>query len=132
MQVKLFEVRDHATCIVAIAIRPGAGDLIEEMVMGASPRAKIRTRLETRRFLLGVAGFSGNGHAILFGNLRGGAMHTDPYAWPPDARTMRAAHFMIERDWNGLEDGAVVDVRVELGERDAPVESDRLPPAGAP
>lgn len=126
MHVKLFEVRDDATCIAAIGIRPGAGDLIEEMVGGAVARDKIRTRLETRRFLLGKAGFSGDHHAILFGPLQGGEMHADLYDWAPNPRTMRVAHFMVDRDWATLADGAIIDVRVELGERASPVKSDRL------
>lgn len=119
MHVKLFEVRDNATCIAAIGIRPGIGDLID--VTDAGDDA-----LTGRRFLLGKAGLTGDHPAVLFGHLQGGMLHADPYDWPPKPRTMRVAHFMVDRDWATLEDGAVIDVRVELGERAAPVKSDRL------
>lgn len=120
MHVKLFEVRDNGTCIAAIAIRPGLDDIGRYVgVEGADGR------LAQRRFLLGKAGFNAPTDAILFGFLDGsGGMHCDPYDWPASPRTMRAAHLMAERDWADLDDGDVLDVRVFLGERETPVESD--------
>jgi hypothetical protein len=39
---------------------------------------------------------------------------------------MRGAHFLIERDWDILTSGDVVDARVGLGEAEHPVESERI------
>jgi hypothetical protein len=107
MEVKLFEIRDHATFIPAIAIA------IDGMTNAS----------EAENWLARRAGYGGR--CILLTRLGGGGpAEYDPYNWPN--RTMRGAHFLIERDWDILTSGDVVDARVGLGEAEHPVESERI------
>jgi hypothetical protein len=106
MKVKLFEIRDHATMIPAIAISMDVDDSIND----------------TERWLLRKAGY-GSTRCILLTRLGGGHSSYDPYGWPN--RTMRGAHFLIDSNWDSLESGAVIDARVGLEETRTAVESER-------
>lgn len=102
MEVKVIEVQDRATCIAALAIRPGLdASAVDPYQM---------------KFLLGKAGFQilHRENCILFGRLEGGKFTTDPYEWGD--RTMQTAHLFIEKHWDALANGSIVDVRVILGE----------------
>jgi hypothetical protein len=103
-ETKFFEVRDECTHISAfgILINPDHSDA---------------------EYPLRRAGYGVGNPCVLFGPLDSGKCHSDPYDW--GSHTLRAAHLMIERDWDTLISGQVVDVRVFLGERAEPVESDR-------
>tara|TARA_Y100000310_G_scaffold335716_1_gene418464 strand:+ start:2147 stop:2482 length:336 start_codon:yes stop_codon:yes gene_type:complete len=96
MQIKMIEIRDHATCIPAMAILMSAEDEIQ------------------MRFF-GRVGFSGNSGIILM-RLNDQEAHSDPYDWPQNPRTMRAAHAYLIGHWDELSSGDVVDARVQLGE----------------
>jgi hypothetical protein len=54
--------------------------------------------------------------------------HSDPYAWSNGGgcRTMTTAHEYIQRSFDDLKDGDVVDAEFLLGERKAPKISERL------
>lgn len=104
-ETKVFEIRDRETLIVAVAVRV-AGD-------GATRAGRLLRR-------------GGYGHPVILlakvnGGCRGTA-HDDPYDWGD--RTMNAAHCYIEEHWDGIDDGGIVDVRVPLGEADAPCASE--------
>lgn len=102
MQVKLFEVRDEATCISAIGIRLAAYEL--------SGR---------ERWLLRRTGYGEP--LILFGRTEGGPFANDLYNHS-GSRTMRWAHKIVEENWDILESGAMIDVRAAMGGE--PMESD--------
>lgn len=107
MQVKLIEVQDRATCIAALAIRPG-------MPLDEGQGGYDGMQLS---FLLGKCGFDAlhAANMVLFGRLEGGSFTADPYDW--NDRTMQTAHAFIEEHWDTLVNGSIVDVRVILGER---------------
>lgn len=111
MIVKLFEIRDNATCIPAMAIL-----LID------------KNYLERR--LMGRVGFvehsSPEPNTIIFMRLTDQEAHADPYSWG-DTRTMREAHKYLIENFNKHISGTVIDVRFILGETDAPAESDMGP-----
>lgn len=99
-ETKIFEILDHCTCLPVVAIR----------VQGGPDRIG---RLAKR---------VGYGDSVLLTPLSGGRMaHADAYAH--GGRTIVAAHAFIEENWPDLADGAVIDVRVVLGETLTPGES---------
>lgn len=115
MQTKLFEIRDEATFIVALAIK-----------LGSYPQS------EAERYLLSRAG---NGmtteehekHVILTSNIAGGRIMKciqDFYDWGD--RTYRVAHAYIIANWDDLDSGAVVDVQFILGETVKPKQSESV------
>jgi hypothetical protein len=106
---KLFEVRDEGTCVPVLAI---------EM--------KVPEEDGGDRFCLQRSGYgSGAPWCILLVNLNTNKAEFDCYEWF-NSRTMKHAHNFIERNWEELESGQVVDVRVILGETEIPVKSDRF------
>ena len=118
MQIKLFEIRDSATCISAIAIRPG--------MEGCAPDAEAQAQ---RRYHLGRTGYMPHhvegSRPVLLGDLNGRQKFcTDPYDW--GNRTWAVAHAHIEEKFDELIDGQVIDVRVLAGEATTPAEPDRL------
>ena len=103
-EVKLFEVRDKATFMPVMGVRvSGDGDP-----------------------LLRRAGFGPDPLVILV-PLEGACGHRwqyNPYDWPGNERTIPEAHLYIQRHWDELPDGAVVDVEYILGETKMPQESE--------
>jgi hypothetical protein len=99
-QVKLLEIRDRATFIAAMAIRVSGED----------------------GWLMRRAGF-GSPMVYLVALATERACY-DPYNW--GNRTMNAAHVYIEREWDHLHDGDVVDVEFVLGETTTPKTSEWL------
>jgi hypothetical protein len=108
MQIKLFEIRDAHTFIPAVAVQCStlAGSVTPE-----------------ERYLLRRSGY-GEDNCVLLTRLAGGKSEYDPYSWGD--RTMNAAHLHIERNWNRLASGDVVDVEFSLGETKEPKLSERL------
>ena len=96
MEIKCIEIRDEGTCIPAIAIRMIAAGMIEN------------------RFLW-RCGYPPDGSGIILLRLADQRATSDPYEW--NDRTHKAAHLYIEKNWDDLFDGAVVDARAVLGER---------------
>lgn len=103
--IKLLEIRDIATTISALAIKP--------------------TDLNAKeKFILGRVGYKSPENYVFFGEL-GGELTTDPYKHDGGStRTMRVAHQHIRDNWDEIESGAVIDVEYILGESESPKESE--------
>ena len=101
MKAKLIEVLDRMTFIPVLAVEVSASD----------------------GFLARRAGYGTR--CIVFGKLSGGLFAYDPYQHGD--RTMTAAHDYVERHWDELESGAVVDVEYVLGETKQPKRSEVAP-----
>ena len=107
MEVKCLEIRDRATFIPVICIRPVA-DNAEQL------------------YLLQRDGYRAdqNERCIIFIDAQCRRVEYDPYNWPSNPRTVRNAHHYIETHWGELKDGDVVDVEFILGETDSPKRSE--------
>src|ERR1035438_86131 len=68
----------------------------------------------TEHQLLRTAGFTGQERYVIVVKLVEGGAQYDPHAW--NGRTMLEAHRYIEKEWDSLLDGGVVDVEFILGE----------------
>lgn len=105
MEIKLFELRDRATFIPLLCIKPQSSEhpFIQKMAWRygfKDSRAVIVTSLSCPN--------------------RG--CHSDPYDWGD--RTYAAAHLHVEKNWDTLKTGDLIDVRVLLGEAEKPCESE--------
>lgn len=103
MKVKLFEIRDSATFIPAIAVKIECKDATEQ-----------------ERYLLRRCGFGNESFAILFHHLQTDRGCIDVYNWRSvhgDARTMPQAHIYLEKHFDKLESGSVIDIEYILGEK---------------
>lgn len=98
--VKLLEIRDDGTFIPAMAIQVSGAD----------------------GYLMRRAGF--DSPMIYLIALATQKCSYDPFGW--DNRTMNGAHQIIERDWDSLVDGDVVDVQFELGETTEKKQSEQI------
>jgi hypothetical protein len=98
MEVKCLEIRDVATFIPVICIRPVAEN-------------------EEQRYLLRRDGYVADDreHCIIMidAQCRGAAY--DPYDWPGGSDTKRVAHDYIINNWSKLRDGEVIDVEFIKG-----------------
>ena len=111
MQVKTLELRDRATFIPLLAVEMKA------------------TRIK-QSYLLSRAGYGPGRSLILITRLDGKGKATyDPYAWGD--RTFHVAHLEIEKNWEILDDGDIVDVEFILGETKAPKLSEQLESYGS-
>ena len=108
MEIKLFEVRDHMTYLPCIAIRCDPAN-------------------EAEYYMLARAGYGQSAHQqrqfVLFAPESDPKLRYDPASWGD--RTRQTAHRFIRASWNELETGAVIDVRVCLGETDTPAAPER-------
>ena len=113
MEIKMFEIRDRGTYIPVIAIRP-TPTCEDECYMLA--------RAGYGREPQDMAGY------ILVARISGGEgrITCDPYEWGGGARTMQVAHDHIQKHYDELETGAVVDVEFIMGETAAPKVSERI------
>ena len=100
MTIKLFEIRDAATFIPAMAIRVSGDD----------------------GYLMRRAGFGSP--MIYLVHLTSEKCKYDPFGW--DNRTMHTAHLWIEKNFQDLKSGQVVDVQFILGESVVPKESEEV------
>lgn len=106
MQTKVLEIRDQGTHIPALAIRMAAADPVRAY------------------YIHGRCGYPRDGSAIVLMKLADQKANSDPYGW--GGRTMPVAHNFIYDNFDALNDGDVVDVRVILGEAQEPAISERL------
>ncbi len=105
MQVKMFEVRDRHTHIPVIAVN-------------------FENSTEPEKRLLGRAGFGttdmARAHYVMLYKTNQDFGTTDPFNWPGSSRTMREAHIHLQKHFNELETGAVIDIEFILGETPTP------------
>lgn len=92
MEIKLFEIRDIATFVPAMAIRVSGAD----------------------GYLMRRAGF-GDVPMVYLVTLATEHCAYDPYNWNAQ-RTMGNAHLYIAEHWEELKNGDVIDVEFILGE----------------
>lgn len=107
MITKLFEIRDKATFIPAVAV--------------AAEKRPDNTAQEN--YLLGRSGY-GYDRCVLLARLSGGRTCCDAYEWGD--RTMNAAHVFITENFYHLKSGAVIDVEFILGETKQPKVSEAI------
>jgi hypothetical protein len=107
MEVKVLEVRDVATFMPIICIR-------------AVPTS------EAARYLLRRDGYRGDDteKCIIVIRPQCNGVSYDPYNWDTD--TMRKAHVHIEKNWDKIEDGDVIDVEFIFGTSLRPKLPERL------
>lgn len=110
MQVKCLELRDKATFIPVICIKPVADN-------------------EGQRYLLRRDGYSLDPDdpiiIMIDAQCRGAAY--DPHDWT-QSRTHHHAHLHISENWDWLLDGDVIDVEYILGETTVKKTSERFSP----
>ena len=121
MKLKFFELRDKATFIPVFAFptRSFGNEL------GCDPQ-------DQERWLLRRSGFGPDSHCIVLGRLDCSGCDRncsyDPYAW--GGRTYPVAHQYIEKHWNELQSGMVIDVEYILNEKETPKLSESFDPLG--
>lgn len=106
METKLFELRDEGTCIPLLCIKPNAGEVgwFENKVLW--------------RY-----GYKGSHTVIVLSYAdpaRGASC--DLYQW--NDRTFLTAHAYVEKHWDKLKTGDVIDVSYILGETRKPKASE--------
>ncbi len=113
METKLFEVRDRMTFMPVICIKLAPGN-------------------EPDGYLLAMAGYGllpeSQGKFILMGKLQTGVLQNCPqdHSGYPAVRTLPMAHQHIEKHWDELTSGDVIDVEFILGEVGVPKISQRV------
>ena len=105
MLIKAIEIRDKGTFVPAIAIKLIPDD-------------------EGQRYLLRRAGYGFGRPSVVLMNLNDCRAQNDPSDW--GGRTWRVAHEFVERHWDRLTNGDVVDVEFILGETCIPKVSERV------
>lgn len=112
MNIKLLEIRDRGTCMPCFAFKPNE----VKHAIGVDPKITASAAL-VESYLVGRSGYGGTCNAIIFGSLNDpDRCQNDPYAWPHDgARTLPQAHLYIEKHWNEIQSGDVIDVEFILG-----------------
>ena len=95
IETKVFELRDVATFIPIIASR-------------------MESRDSREAWLLRRGGYAPGSSLVLLSKVDGDRAYYDPYDW--GGRTYPAAHQYIAENWDDLPSGALIDVRVILGE----------------
>lgn len=105
MQTKLFEVVDGATRLSVLAVR----------LEGGTPK---------ENWLLERVGLGeGSAYKVQMTDLELNKTHRDPFKWRSDSRTTFEAHLYIQKNWDNLKTGDLIDIRVIVGESDFPVSS---------
>lgn len=106
METKLFELRDRATFIPLLCVKPGAGG-------GAPFEAKMAWRFGYR-----------DSRAVIVTHMSAPSRgcHVDPYDWGD--RTFQVAHCYVEEHWDTLKSGDLIDVEFILGEKPTPSPSE--------
>jgi hypothetical protein len=104
METKLFEIRDRATFMPAMATRA-------------------RSSNEQEIFLLGEAGFIPNTELVILHFLASDMGSWNRYSWRD--RTRAIAHDFIIKNWDDLKTGDVIDVEYISGESKTKKTSER-------
>jgi hypothetical protein len=100
VDAKTIEIRDKGTFIPAIAVSVSGTD----------------------GYLMRRAGFNHRMVYLIHANSERCAY--DPFTWAD--RTMQTAHLFIEKEWDSIRDGQVVDVQFVLGETPSPKVSESV------
>lgn len=105
MKVKLFEVRDEGTCMVVAAMKTKGESVAEGR-------------------LLKRAGWGEN--SVILCSIDGGSESThDPFKWRERGNsTLFTAHMHIQKNFDELENGSVIDVEYISGRATQPKESE--------
>lgn len=103
MIIKCLEVRDEATCIPVLAIKMVAGDPVEHKYLWR-------------------CGYPQDGRGVVLMNLNDQRATSDAYGWGDSHGTMTPAHLYIERHFDALQPGDVIDARVARDETKTAVE----------
>lgn len=116
MNTKAFEIRDSGTFIPVVGVL---------MVPGFETDAYI-----SEKYLLRRAGYGFDSPLVLLCRMEASGTDRnatyDPYAWGGGARTMIVAHDYIQKNWEDLNSGDVIDVQFILKETKQPKQSERL------
>lgn len=108
METKCIEIRDHGTCIPALAIKMIGSNEIE------------RGFFSRCGYPLNNPLHPGDWPAVVLMELNKQQATSDPYEW--GGRTYPVAHNYIYENFDSIPEGSVVDVRVILGEAETPAE----------
>lgn len=117
----MFEVRDRDTFIPVIATKLSPSS---RWNMGIE-----MPELKAEKFLLESAGYKDNRAYILLSKIEGGSCKSNytPFGWDKnDGRTMFCAHEFIEKNFDSLESGEVIDVEYLLHETKTKKETQRI------
>ncbi len=107
MITKMFEVRDRATFIPVMATK----------MLGTN---------NENGYLVGRCGFGVEFPLVTVTRFHPCESQYDPYKWCDGSRTMFEAHQYIQKNFDALNDGDVVDVEYILGETSEPKKSERI------
>lgn len=107
MDIKMIEIRDSFTLINALAIKMNSDKDIEN------------------EFLVN-SGYSREFPSIMLFDLADGVGYVNPNSWNSGGRTLRTAHMYIERNYDNLVSGQVVDVEYISGETNSPKDREVL------
>lgn len=113
METKLFEVRDRMTFLAVIAIKLEPGNEPDRYLLAMSGYG-LRAEKQRQYILMGK---------LQTGNLKCSSSDHEGY---PTVRTLPMAHHHIQKHWEELTSGDVIDVEFILGEVEAPKISQRL------
>lgn len=104
-ETKLIEIRDKATFIAGLAVKinPFSGT-------------------ESENYLISRSGY-GDPAILLTAILTKARVCIDPYKWTD--RTFRNVHLYLEKHWDEVKSGDVVDVEYILGETEQPKVSEK-------
>jgi len=108
-ETKFFEIRDNGTFIPAVASRYRVQAITDETERGHK--------------LLRRAGWSYDNPPVTLTHLANRKASADPFEWS-HGRTMSIAHQYIQQEWDSLESGQVIDVRVVMDETPKAVASE--------
>lgn len=111
MEIKLLEIRDRATFIPVMAIKPGSRDEQERYLLARTGYGRMQIDQESYVILM---------------QLETCKAQNDVYDWSNQSRTMQLAHLYILNNWYQLQSGSVVDVEFISKETQAPKVSERL------
>ena len=112
MVSKMFEIRDRGTAIPVLAIQLGSDNDQETWLLWRAGYCSNKD--EQKRYVILVDVLGGCRKA-----------NSDPFDWGPNDRTRFNAHRYIEKHFDDLEPGAVVDVEYVLGEVPMPKVTER-------
>lgn len=105
MKTKMFEIRDRATCMVVAAMKTKGESVAEGR-------------------LLKRAGWDEN--SVILCSIDGGSEAThDPFVWRKNGNnTLFQAHLYLQKHFDELENGSVIDVEYISGRATQPKESE--------